>query len=156
MQYLPPCPVGSILGSLCFVLVVDHVPRHRWMVLLFALLAALLFITAITCYTVIETPRVPATIICLGMSLFMFNFGPNPLNFIMPAEIFLTCYRCTCHGISVVNDSYKSTARQDLILLLFCAVAALGVLVRVGIPARRVAHRRGGAGGEDGEAGAPG
>jgi PHS family inorganic phosphate transporter-like MFS transporter len=142
IQYLLAVSIGSILGSLCFVLIVDRVPRRQWMVASFAILAALLFITGIVCYCVFETPRAPATIICLGISLFMFNCGPNPLNFIIPAEIFPTCYRCTCHGISaaagktgsimailliyVINDSYKSTSRQGLILLLFCAVAALG------------------------------
>ncbi|KAF0892432.1 hypothetical protein E2562_015494 [Oryza meyeriana var. granulata] len=32
--------------------------------------------------------------------LFFANFGPNSTTFILPTEIFPTCLRSTCHGIS--------------------------------------------------------
>lgn len=62
----------------------------------------------------------------------------------IPAEIFPTCYRCLCHGISAaagklgsivavlivyaINSSYKSETRQGLIFLLFGSVAAVGAI----------------------------
>ena len=62
----------------------------------------------------------------------------------IPAEIFPTCYRCTCHGISAaagklgsivavlvvygINSGYKSHTRQGLIFLLFGSVAAVGAI----------------------------
>jgi MFS transporter, PHS family, inorganic phosphate transporter len=62
----------------------------------------------------------------------------------IPAEIFPTCYRCTCHGISAaagklgsivavlvvygIKQSYKSHTRQGLIFLLFGSVAAVGAI----------------------------
>lgn len=68
--------------------------------------------------------------------------GANTLTFIIPAEIFPTCYRCTCHGISAaagklgsivavlvvfgINKGYKSETRQGLIFLLFGSVAFVG------------------------------
>lgn len=70
--------------------------------------------------------------------------GPNTLTFMIPAEIFPTCYRCTCHGISAaagkmgsivavlvvygINASYKSEVRQGLIFLIFGSVAAVGAI----------------------------
>lgn len=64
------------------------------------------------------------------------------MTFIIPAEIFPTCYRCTCHGISAaagklgsilavlivyaINKGYDSPSRQGLIFLLFGSVAVLG------------------------------
>lgn len=66
------------------------------------------------------------------------------MTFIIPAEIFPTCYRCTCHGISAasgklgsivavlvvygINSTYKSETRQGLIFLLFGSVAAIGAV----------------------------
>ena len=70
--------------------------------------------------------------------------GANTLTFIIPAEIFPTSYRCTCHGISAaagklgsivavlvvygINSGYKSRTRQGLIFLLFATFMLLGAL----------------------------
>ena len=66
------------------------------------------------------------------------------MTFIIPAEIFPTCYRCTCHGISAaagkvgsivallvvygINTGYRVTNRQGLIFLLFGSFAAIGAI----------------------------
>lgn len=70
--------------------------------------------------------------------------GANSLTFIIPAEIFPTTYRCTCHGISAaagkvgsmvaivvvygINSGYKSTTRQGLEFLLFSFFMLLGAV----------------------------
>lgn len=70
--------------------------------------------------------------------------GANTLTFIIPAEIFPTCYRATCHGISAamgkigsivavlivygINDSYYSETRQGLIFILFGSFVLLGAI----------------------------
>jgi MFS transporter, PHS family, inorganic phosphate transporter len=70
--------------------------------------------------------------------------GANTLTFIIPAEIFPTTYRCTCHGISAaagkigsivavlvvygINSAYKSETRQGVIFLLFGSFAAFGAI----------------------------
>ena len=70
--------------------------------------------------------------------------GANTLTFIIPAEIFPTCYRATCHGISAatgklgsilavlivygINSSYESDTRQGLIFLLFGSFVLLGAI----------------------------
>lgn len=74
--------------------------------------------------------------------MFLSLLGANTLTFIIPAEIFPTSYRCTCHGISAaagklgsivavlvvfgINKTYKSPNRQGLIFLLFGSVAVIG------------------------------
>ena len=70
--------------------------------------------------------------------------GANTLTFIIPAEIFPTCYRATCHGISAamgkmgsifavlivygINESYQSDTRQGLIFLLFGSFVLIGAV----------------------------
>jgi MFS transporter, PHS family, inorganic phosphate transporter len=70
--------------------------------------------------------------------------GPNTLTFILPAEIFPTCYRCTAHGISaaagklgsivavllvyLINNVYEDDRRQGLMFILFGSVAAFGAI----------------------------
>lgn len=66
------------------------------------------------------------------------------MTFIIPAEIFPTAYRSTCHGISAaagklgsivalltvygINAWYSSPTRQGLIFLLFGSFVAVGAL----------------------------
>lgn len=68
--------------------------------------------------------------------------GANTLTFIIPAEIFPTCYRCTCHGISAaagklgsiiavlvvygINETWQSETRQGLIFIMFSIFMAFG------------------------------
>jgi PHS family inorganic phosphate transporter-like MFS transporter len=42
----------------------------------------------------------------------LFNLGPNTLTFIIPAEIFPTRYRGTCHGISAAAGKLGSIVVQ--------------------------------------------
>ena len=66
------------------------------------------------------------------------------MTFIIPAEVFPTCYRATCHGISAamgkigsivavlivygINEAYQSETRQGLIFLLFGSFVLLGAV----------------------------
>ena len=66
------------------------------------------------------------------------------MTFILPAEIFPTAYRCTCHGISAaagkvgslvavlvvygINSAYDDIYRQGLIFILFGSAVALGAI----------------------------
>jgi MFS transporter, PHS family, inorganic phosphate transporter len=45
-----------------------------------------------------------------------FNLGPNTTTFIIPAEIFPTRYRCTCHGISAAAGKLGSILGQAFIV----------------------------------------
>ncbi|KAK1974755.1 phosphate transporter [Colletotrichum cereale] len=143
-QYLLTVSIASIAGSACFVVAADRIPRRLWLTVSFFVLAILFVITGCVYYGVNHTSGAPATVVFVALCHFMFNFGANTLTFIIPAEIFPTCYRCTCHGISAaagklgsivalfviywINSSYKSEDRQGLIFLLFGSFVAIGAI----------------------------
>ncbi|KAM3508462.1 hypothetical protein MY10362_001193 [Beauveria mimosiformis] len=141
-QYLLTVSLASIAGSLCFIIFANRIPRRQWLTASFIILAVLFMITGGVYYGVHRDNAAAATVVCVAICHFMFNFGANTLTFIIPAEIFPTCYRCTCHGISAaagklgsivavlvvfgINKAYKSQTRQGLIFLLFGWVAVVG------------------------------
>ncbi|KAH6610911.1 hypothetical protein Trco_000931 [Trichoderma cornu-damae] len=143
-QYLLTVSLASIAGSACFIFFANRIPRRTWLTISFFVLAILFIITGGVYYGVHQKPAAPATVVFVAICHFMFNMGANTLTFIIPAEIFPTCYRSTCHGISAaagkfgsivsllivygINQSYKSESRQGLIFLLFGSVAAFGAV----------------------------
>ncbi|CCF38408.1 phosphate transporter [Colletotrichum higginsianum] len=143
-QYLLTVSIASIAGSACFVMAANRIPRRLWLTVSFFVLAILFVITGCVYYGVNRTPGAPATVVFVALCHFMFNFGANTLTFIIPAEIFPTCYRCTCHGISAaagklgsivallvvygINSSYTAANRQGLIFLLFGSFVAVGAV----------------------------
>lgn len=143
-QYLLTVSISSIAGSSCFVFFANRLPRKQWLTVSFLVLAFLFIITGGVYYGVAHTPGAAATVALVSICHFAFNFGANSLTFIIPAEIFPTCYRCTCHGISAaagklgsivallvvygINSGYMSTTRQGLVFILFGSVLALGAV----------------------------
>ncbi|RGP76614.1 hypothetical protein FSPOR_45 [Fusarium sporotrichioides] len=143
-QYLLTVSLASIAGSACFVVFANRIPRRQWLTASFLVLAGFFVITGCVYYGVHQKQGAPATVVCVAICHFMFNFGANTLTFIIPAEIFPTCYRCLCHGISAaagklgslvavlvvygINQSYQAENRQGLIFLLFGSVAAVGAI----------------------------
>ncbi|OAA79985.1 phosphate transporter [Akanthomyces lecanii RCEF 1005] len=141
-QYLLTVSLASIAGSLCFIIFANRIPRRQWLTASFVILAVLFMVTGGVYYSVHRDSAAAATVVCVAICHFLFNFGANTLTFIIPAEIFPTCYRCTCHGISAaagklgsivavlvvfgINKTYKSHTRQGLIFLLFGSVALVG------------------------------
>ncbi|KAF4338862.1 high-affinity phosphate permease phosphate-repressible [Fusarium beomiforme] len=143
-QYLLTVSLASITGSACFVIFANRIPRRQWLTASFLVLAGFFVITGCVYYGVHQQKGAPATVVFVAICHFMFNFGANTLTFIIPAEIFPTCYRCLCHGISAaagklgslvavlvvygINQSYQAENRQGLIFLLFGSVAAVGAI----------------------------
>ncbi|KAF7548367.1 hypothetical protein G7Z17_g7104 [Cylindrodendrum hubeiense] len=136
--------LASISGSACFVIFANRIPRRLWLTGSFLVLTLFFVVTGCVYYGVHQQQGAPATVVFVAICHFMFNFGANTLTFMIPAEIFPTCYRCTCHGISAaagklgsivavlvvygINSSYDSKTRQGLIFLLFGSVAAVGAI----------------------------
>ncbi|KPM38137.1 hypothetical protein AK830_g8447 [Neonectria ditissima] len=143
-QYLLTVSLASISGSACFVIFANRIPRRLWLTASFLVLTLFFVVTGCVYYGVHQQSGAPATVVFVAICHFMFNFGANTLTFMIPAEIFPTCYRCTCHGISAaagklgsivavlvvygINSSYDSKTRQGLIFLLFGSVAAVGAI----------------------------
>ncbi|CAK7267601.1 hypothetical protein SEPCBS119000_002635 [Sporothrix epigloea] len=157
-QYLLTVSLASIAGSACFIFAANRIRRRQWLTASFVCLFFLFIVTGAVYYGVGHTKYAPATVTMVAVCHFVFNFGEfefpftpsyhfpasavltdtqgaNSLTFIIPAEIFPTCYRCTCHGISAaagklgsiiavlivygVDVGYVSTTRQGLLFLLF-------------------------------------
>jgi len=80
----------------------------------------------------------------------LFNLGPNSTTYIIPAELFPTRYRCTCHGIAAASGKLGSilvqvfsfyykfgssspgdnqTRRYGTILVIFSACMILGAAI---------------------------
>lgn len=143
-QYLLTVSLASISGSACFIFFANRIPRRQWLTSSFIILTVLFLVTGGVYYGVAHTPGAPATVVCVAICHFMFNFGANTLTFIIPAEVFPTCYRCTCHGLSAaagklgsivavlvvygINAGYASATRQGLVFLLFATFMALGAV----------------------------
>ncbi|KAL2137092.1 hypothetical protein VTI74DRAFT_9698 [Chaetomium olivicolor] len=143
-QYLLTVSLASIAGSACFIFFANRIPRRQWLTSSFIILTLLFLVTGGVYYSVAHKPGAPATVVCVAICHFMFNFGANTLTFLIPAEIFPTCYRSTCHGISAaagklgsivavlvvygINAGYSSPTRQGLIFLLFATFMALGAI----------------------------
>ncbi|KAB5536595.1 major facilitator superfamily domain-containing protein [Coniochaeta sp. 2T2.1] len=143
-QYLLTVSVASIAGSACFIFAANRFRRREWLTTSFLLLAVMFLVTGGVYYGVNHTSGAPATVALVALCHFLFNFGANTLTFLIPAEIFPTCYRCTCHGLSAaagklgsmlavlvvygINAGYGSRTRQGLIFLLFATFMLLGAL----------------------------
>ncbi|KAK2611044.1 hypothetical protein N8I77_004426 [Diaporthe amygdali] len=143
-QYLLTVSIASIAGTACYTFAANRLHRRNFLTVSFLLLMVLFLITGGVYYGVAHTPSAPATVVCVAICHFFFNFGANTLTFIIPAEIFPTSYRCTCHGISAaagkigsmvavlvvygINSGYKSPTRQGLIFLLFSVFMAAGAI----------------------------
>ncbi|KAK0733376.1 phosphate transporter [Lasiosphaeria miniovina] len=143
-QYLLTVSIASIAGSICFIFAVNRIPRRQWLTTSFMILTVLFLVTGGVYYGVAQKQGAPVTVVLVAICHFAFNFGANTLTFIIPAEIFPTPYRCTCHGISAaagkigsivavlvvygINQGYKPSNRQGLVFLLFATFMALGAV----------------------------
>ncbi|BCR83242.1 phosphate transporter [Aspergillus chevalieri] len=138
---------GSFFGCLLLILVVhklDRVGLQKWS---FVALAAH-FIALGTVFITTQTEGAVAVILYI-LGQILFNFGPNATTYIIPAEVFPTRYRATCHGISAafgklgsilvqVFSAYyrfnpaadrESTIRHGWSLIVFSACMVVGAAV---------------------------
>lgn len=143
-QYLLTVSIASIAGSAACTLFINRFHRRHFLTASFLLLMVLFLVTGGVYFGVAHTSAAPATVVCVAVCHFFFNFGANSLTFIIPAEIFPTTYRCTCHGISAaagkigsmvaivvvfgINSGYKSSTRQGLSFMLFSIFMLLGAV----------------------------
>jgi PHS family inorganic phosphate transporter-like MFS transporter len=145
IQSIITISVGSLLGSAILIKVINYIPRKSWLAWSFVGLAVLFAIVGGTYSTAKDSNLHALTITLYVLSQLLFNLGPNGLTFILPAEIFPTRYRGTCHGISAAAGKLSSVIVQSFlpytgianpnqntlgwILLGFSAAMALGAVV---------------------------
>ncbi|KAK0270737.1 hypothetical protein LTR35_014019 [Friedmanniomyces endolithicus] len=115
-QSLLKTSIASCVGSIALILAINHIDRRVTLIWTFVALAILLLITGIVFLQVFHTSGYAATIVLYAFSQLVFSFGPNTLTFILPAEIFPTRYRCTCHGIAAASGKLGAVMVQFVFL----------------------------------------
>jgi MFS transporter, PHS family, inorganic phosphate transporter len=109
--------VGAVIGSMALIVAIDHFNRKRLQWTMFIVLGFLFIITG-------GTYRIGNNGVTITLYIFCqicFYFGPNGLTFIIPAELFPTKYRTTCHGLSAASGKLGS-----IIVQIFLAYAKFG------------------------------
>jgi PHS family inorganic phosphate transporter-like MFS transporter len=100
--------VGAMIGSIALIVAIDHFNRKRLQWMMFIVLGFLFIITGGTYYVGNNGVTITLYILCQ----ICFYFGPNGLTFIIPAELFPTKYRTTCHGLSAASGKLGSVIVQ--------------------------------------------
>lgn len=139
---------GSFIGGVLWIACANRLNRVSLQKYGFLALAAL-FITLGTIFITIQQEG-PLAISLYIIGQLAFNFGPNSTTYIIPAELFPTRYRATCHGISaaagklgsilvqVFSAYYKfgssspgdeQTKRYGTILVVFSVCMILGAVI---------------------------
>lgn len=104
--------VGSLLGSIILIKAINYVPRKSLLTWSFIAMAVLFAITGGSYFKAANSDLHALTIVLYVFCQLLFNLGPNTLTFIIPAEIFPTRYRGTCHGISAAAGKLGSIVVQ--------------------------------------------
>ncbi|KAJ5954803.1 hypothetical protein N7501_009082 [Penicillium viridicatum] len=139
--------IGSFVGGILLIIFAHKLDRVALQKYMFLGLAAL-FIALGTMFVTLYTGP-PAVVALYIVGQIMFNFGPNATTYMIPAEIFPTRYRATCHGLSAgagklgsilvqIFSTYyhfgsgpgnTSTRKHGIVLLVFSACMVLGAAV---------------------------
>jgi len=140
--------IGSFAGGLLLILFANRLNKVSIQKYSFLFLAALFIALGIVFITVHEEG--PLAIVLIAVGQLAFNFGPNSTTYQLPAELFPTRYRCSCHGISAAMGKLGSilvqifglyykfgssspgadqTKRYGTILIVFSAAMILGALL---------------------------
>lgn len=104
--------IGSLLGSIILIKAINYIPRKAWLSWSFVGMAILFAVIGGSYFRVANTNLHALTITLYVLCQLLFNLGPNTLTFIIPAEIFPTRYRATCHGISAAAGKLASVIVQ--------------------------------------------
>ncbi|KAF4768698.1 hypothetical protein HAV15_002177 [Penicillium sp. str.  len=139
--------IGSFVGGILLIIFAHKLDRVALQKYMFLGLAALFIALGTMFVTLYTGPPVVVALYIIGQ--IMFNFGPNGTTYMIPAEIFPTRYRATCHGISAgagklgsilvqIFSTYyhfgagpgnTSTRKHGIVLLVFSACMVLGAAV---------------------------
>ena len=90
-------------GSILLVLFITRLNRKMLTWVMFLVIGTLLVITGVTLLKTIGTQSWGINIALYALCKFSYAFGTSPLTFLLPAELFPTRYRASCHGISAAS-----------------------------------------------------
>jgi len=111
---------ASVTGCFLILLLINRVPRVRFMVCIFIVLAVVFAILGGSLFDVYETNHHDVTVVFYAIALFLINLGPNTILFVLPAELFETRNRGTCYGIAAACGKLGAIISQ---LVLWAAKA---------------------------------
>jgi len=106
---------ASVTGCLLILFLVNRVPRVRFMVVMFIILAVILGITGGSLFSVYETGEHGVTVAFYAISLFLMNVGPNTITFMLPSELFPTKHRGACYGIAAASGKLGAITIQCIL-----------------------------------------
>lgn len=140
--------LGSVVGGVLMIFFASKLNRVSLQKYGFLVLA-ILFVILGAMFITTHTEGAPAIVLYVLGQLF-FNFGPNSTTYILPAELFPTRYRASCHGISAAagklgsilvqifstyysigssSPGNESTERYGKVLIVFGAIMVVGAAV---------------------------
>mmetsp|Transcript_117031 Transcript_117031/g.331208 ORF Transcript_117031/g.331208 Transcript_117031/m.331208 type:complete len:450 (+) Transcript_117031:65-1414(+) len=91
--------VFAMLGFVAGLLLIVRVSRYTMQVFGFVAVS-LTFLNVALLSRGADPPKGQVVLIYFGLMFFFLNAGPNITTFVLPAELFPTRVRATCHGIS--------------------------------------------------------
>ena len=96
----------SLTGSILLILFITRLNRKLLSWVMFLVTGTLLVITGITLLKTVGTQGWGVNVVLYALNIFSTAFGPGPLTFLLPAELFPTKYRASCHGISAAMGKF--------------------------------------------------
>ncbi|KKK12037.1 hypothetical protein ARAM_000989 [Aspergillus rambellii] len=103
---------GAVVGNLLCILTIDRLGRRNIQLSGFFWLFILNVVIGATFRPLVKSGDSSALIVLYILSQVFFNFGPNTTTYIIPAEVFPTRFRCTCHGLSAAFGKLGSVIAQ--------------------------------------------
>lgn len=95
----------AILGFISGLFLVGRTSRWAMQFWGFAALAGVFFVVS-GLHAVSSKPSATLQLAFMGLTFFLINSGPNLTTYIVPAEVFPTRVRATCHGISAASGKF--------------------------------------------------
>ena len=109
---------GTVVGGLLMIKIVKYVSPKVIQFWGFLVLFVLFIVTGSAWTNLLDSSRSRLMVLYV-ISHIAFNLGPNVTTFIIPAEIFPTRYRCTCHGIAAASGKLGSWVVQIFLAYAF-------------------------------------
>ena len=105
--------IGALVGGAIFIKLIKYVSPKTMQKWGFVVLAGLLLVTGIV--LLVSGTGTSAFIVLYVLIQLSFSLGPNATTYLIPAELFPTRFRCTCHGLSAAAGRLGSIAAQLIV-----------------------------------------
>ena len=116
--------IGALVGGAAFIKLIKYVTPKTMQVWGFVVLTALLLVTGIVLLA--SKTGSSAFIVLYVLVQLNFSLGPNTTTYLIPAELFPTRFRCTCHGLSAAAGRLGGITAQLIVTLSPFAQSLIG------------------------------